>query len=44
MNYKGGRVITSEGYVWVLVPKDHHLSNCSGYAPEHRMVAEKKDR
>ena len=40
-NYKGGH-ITQHGYKLIYVGKLHHLSNPSGYAYEHRIVAEKK--
>ena len=34
------RLIASNGYVLVRVPKDHHLHIANGYAYEHRLVAE----
>lgn len=40
--YKGGRVVASNGYVLLLVGKGHHLADCRGYAYEHRVVAEQK--
>lgn len=41
-NWKGGKVIASNGYVLIRVGTDHHLSDVRGYAYEHRVVAEKK--
>ena len=40
--WKGGRTITSHGYVLVLVGKSHHVADCRGSAYEHRLVAEAK--
>lgn len=40
--WKGGRTVTSHGYVLVRVGKGHHLADVRGYAYEHRIVAEKK--
>jgi hypothetical protein len=40
--WKGGRVIDPRGYVLVRVGVQHHLSDCRGYAYEHRLVAERK--
>lgn len=40
--WRGGRVIASNGYVLVRVGKDHHLADSRGYAYEHRLVAERK--
>jgi hypothetical protein len=37
-NWKGGRHV-SHGYIVVKVP-GHHLANASGYAYEHRLIAE----
>ena len=34
------RVFTQHGYVLVFVGKEHHLANSTGYAYEHRVVAE----
>lgn len=39
--WKGGRSITSSGYVILRVGTDHHLSDSRGYAYEHRVIAEK---
>jgi len=39
-NWKGGRTITSHGYVRINVGVGHHLADCKGYAYEHRLVAE----
>jgi len=42
-NWKGGKTITSHGYVAVWVGSDHHLAIIGdGYAYEHRLVAEEK--
>lgn len=41
-NWKGGKRIDKNGYIYVLVGKEHHLSDPYGYALEHRVVAEKK--
>ena len=41
-NWKGGRVVASNGYVLVRVGKGHPLADVRGYAYEHRMVAEAK--
>lgn len=40
--WKGGRLIASNGYVLVRVGPSHHLADVRGYAYEHRIVAEKK--
>ena len=40
-NWRGGRTITSHGYVLVRVGAEHHLADCRGYAYEHRIVAER---
>lgn len=40
-NWKGGRTVTSHGYVRVLVGLAHHLADSKGYAYEHRLIAEK---
>lgn len=40
-NWKGGRVVASNGYVLVKVGVDHHLADVRGYAYEHRVVAER---
>jgi len=37
--WKGGRTLTSHGYVLVNVGKDHPLADCRGYAYEHRLKA-----
>ena len=39
-NWKGGRVVASNGYMLVHVGKDHPLADVRGYAYEHRLVAE----
>ncbi|KKM21684.1 hypothetical protein LCGC14_1632930 [marine sediment metagenome] len=42
--WKGGRVITSEGYVWIkLQPTDHFfaMANSGHYVLEHRLVMAK---
>jgi hypothetical protein len=41
-NWRGGRTVTSSGYVLVRVGKGHHLADLRGYAYEHRIVAEEK--
>ena len=41
-NWRGGRSITSHGYVLIRVGKHHHLADVRGYAYEHRLVAEEK--
>lgn len=41
-NWRGGRSITSHGYVLIRVGKHHHLADVRGYAYEHRLVAEQK--
>ena len=41
-NWRGGKHISSHGYVKVLVGTKHHLADGSGYAYEHRVVAENK--
>jgi hypothetical protein len=38
-NWKGGKTVTSRGYVLVWVGKDHPLADVRGYAYEHRLVA-----
>lgn len=40
-NWKGGRVVASNGYVLVKLPA-HHLADVRGYVYEHRLVAEQK--
>lgn len=39
-HWKGGRTTTRNGYVLIRVGKGHHLAHCTGYAYEHRVVAE----
>ena len=41
-NWRGGRTITSHGYVLIRVGKEHHLADVRGYAYEHRIIAEQK--
>ena len=41
-NWKGGRVIASNGYVLVFVGKGKPLADVRGYAYEHRLVAAQK--
>ncbi len=36
-NWKGGRTVTSHGYVLIRVGKKHPLADCRGYAYEHRL-------
>jgi len=38
-NWKGGRSLTSHGYVIVKVGPTHPLAHATGYAYEHRLVA-----
>lgn len=40
-NWKGGRVVASNGYVLIRVGVGHYLADVRGYAYEHRLVAEK---
>jgi HNH endonuclease len=40
-NWKGGRLIASNGYVLIRLP-NHPLADVRGYVYEHRVVAEKK--
>jgi len=40
--WKGGRIISSSGYIGIVVPKGHHLRMKNGYAYEHQIVAEQK--
>lgn len=40
--WKGGRLVASNGYVLIRVGTNHHLSDVRGYAYEHRVIAEKK--
>jgi hypothetical protein len=40
--WRGGRVVVSNGYVLVRVGTSHHLADVRGYAYEHRLVAERK--
>jgi hypothetical protein len=39
-NWRGGRLIASNGYILVRVGTNHHLADIRGYAYEHRLVAE----
>lgn len=41
-NWRGGRVKTEHGYILLRVGMEHHLSDCRGYAYEHRVMAERK--
>lgn len=41
-NWRGGRSITSHGYVLIRVGVGHHLADVRGYAYEHRLRAEEK--
>lgn len=38
--WNNGRMRTSEGYIALKVPDDHHLRQAHGYAYEHQLVAE----
>jgi hypothetical protein len=40
-NWKGGRVVASNGYILLRLP-GHHLADVRGYVYEHRLVAEQK--
>src|SRR3990167_3218596 len=40
-HWKGGRVITVRGYIWIRRP-NHPDALSTGYIYEHRLVAEKK--
>lgn len=40
-NWKGGRVVASNGYV-LLKMNGHHLADVRGYVYEHRLIAEQK--
>lgn len=42
--WKGGRIITSQGYVWIYAPGNLMSNNCSpkGYVLEHRLVMSEK--
>lgn len=40
-NWRGGRIVASNGYVLVRVGIGHHLADIRGYAYEHRLVAER---
>lgn len=40
-NWRGEKIIASNGYVLVFVGKEHHLADVRGYAYEHRIVAER---
>jgi len=39
-NWRGGKRVDKNGYIYILVGKHHHLSDPYGYALEHRIVAE----
>ena len=41
-NWRGGKTVSSHGYILIRVGTDHHLADVRGYAYEHRIVAEKK--
>lgn len=41
-NWKGGRVVSHDGYVKIKVGPAHHLADPNGYALEHRIIAEQK--
>lgn len=43
-NWRGGRILTKEGYILVkLQPSDffYPMTNCRGYVPEHRLIMAK---
>lgn len=39
-NWKGGRIQTKEGYIWIYSP-NHPACNSRGYVKEYRLVMEK---
>jgi hypothetical protein len=41
-NWKGGRIVSSHGYVKILMPEHPHADS-KGYVYEHRLVMEKKE-
>ena len=41
-NWRGGRLVASNGYVLIRVGVGHHLADVRGYAYEHRVIAEQK--
>lgn len=41
-NWRGGRSVSSHGYILIRVGRKHHLADIRGYAYEHRLVAERK--
>lgn len=41
-NWRGGRIVASNGYVLIRVGTDHPLADNRGYAYEHRLVAQEK--
>ncbi len=41
-NWRGGKTISSHGYILIRVGCEHHLADIRGYAYEHRIMAEKK--
>lgn len=41
-NWRGGRTMSSHGYMLIRVGDDHHLADVRGYAYEHRLIAEEK--
>jgi hypothetical protein len=38
--WRGGRYVSSQGYVLIKVPWNHHARQAHGYAYEHRLIAE----
>lgn len=38
-NWRGAPIMEPRGYILIHVGKDHPLSDCRGYAYEHRLVA-----
>ena len=40
--WKGGKVVTASGYVLIRVGRNHPMSDCRGYAYEHRLVVFQK--
>ena len=41
-NWRGGRLVASNGYVLIRVGVNHPLADVRGYAYEHRIVAQEK--
>lgn len=41
-NWRGGKIIASNGYILIRVGKDHPMADCRGLVYEHRLVASQK--